>query len=171
MDTELYKQTLANAKVEMAQLLQERRITEERISKLAPVIEYLSALCDELPSLPPDLPQPSAGDIGLSDAIRLAFKAAAPNPLSPTDVRDKLKQSGFHMDRYKYELPPIHNTINRLRANGEIEDFDKSDGEKAFRWVSSLKRILAEVDSPRIGSKWISRARDSKWTANKQKDK
>jgi hypothetical protein len=171
MDMDLYRQTLADAKAELAQLLQERRILEERISKLVPVIEYLSALCDELPSLSPDLQQPSATDIGLSDAIRLAFKAAAPNALSPTDVRDKLKQSGFHMDRYKYELPPIHNTINRLKANGELEDLDKPNGEKGYRWVSSLKRLLAEVDSPRIGSKWISRARASKWTDKRQKNK
>jgi hypothetical protein len=140
-----YKQTLETAKAEMGELLRQRKEIDARIGKLAPLIEYLSALCDQvLP--PPDLPMPSELDLGLSDAIRLAFKSVAPEPLTPTEVRDKLRASGFNLEKYANELPPIHNTIQRLLKNGEIEeDASKRDG-KAYKWVSSLKRALLEIE-------------------------
>jgi hypothetical protein len=144
VDIELYKRTLEDAKAEMSLLLQQRRVTEERISKLAPVIEYLSPLCDELPSAPPG-PLPSQLDMGLSDAIRLAFKSVLPASLTPTEVRDKLKESGFNLDKYANELPPIHNTIARLKEQGEIEEVVAPSGSKAYRWVSSLKRAMLEL--------------------------
>lgn len=150
MDIELYKRTLEDAKAEMSLLLQQRRVTEERISKLAPVIEYLSPLCDELPSAPPTVPQSSQLDLGLSDAIRLAFRSALPASLTPTEVRDKLKESGFNLDKYANELPPIHNTIARLKEQGEIEEVVAPSGGKAYMWVSSLKRALLELQ-PSIG--------------------
>ena len=145
MEQQTYKKSLEAAKAEMAELLRKRNDLDSRIGKLAPVIEYLSALCDqELP--PPDFPMPSELDLGLSDAIRLAFKSVAPEPLTPTEVRDKLRASGFNLDKYANELPPIHNTIIRLLKNGEIEEsVPKRDG-KAYRWVSSLKRALLEIE-------------------------
>lgn len=147
MEIELYKRTLEDAKAEMGLLLQQRRVIEERISMLAPVIEYLSPLCDQVPpSFPPDLPMPSQLDTGLSDAIRLAFKSVLPASLTPTEVRDKLRESGFNLDKYANELPPIHNTIMRLLKQGEIEeDVPRREG-KTYRWVSSLKRALLEID-------------------------
>lgn len=151
MDIDLYKRTLEDAKAEMGLLLQQRRVVEERISKLAPIIEYLSPLCDELASISPDLPMPSQLDTGLSDAIRLAFKSVLPASLTPTEVRDKLRASGFNLDKYANELPPIHNTIMRLWKQGEIEeDVPRREG-KTYRWVSSLKRALLEIEPKSYG--------------------
>src|SRR5229473_2783332 len=136
----------------MGSLLQQRRVIEERISRLAPVIEYLAPLCDELPSLPPDLPMPSQLDTGLSDAIRLAFKSVLPDSLTPTEVRDKLRESGFNLDKYANELPPIHNTIMRLLKQGEIEESVPRREGKTYRWVSSLKRALLEIEPKSFGA-------------------
>jgi hypothetical protein len=153
MDIDLYKRTLEDAKAEIGLLLQERRVIEERISKLAPVIEYLSPLCDELPSVPPDLPMPSHLDVGLTDAIRHVFNAARPASLTPTEVRDKLRESGFNLDRYANELPPIHNTINRLLKSGEIEeDVPRREG-KTYKRVSAFKRALLEIEPNMYGLK------------------
>jgi hypothetical protein len=144
VNPDLYRRTLEDAKAEMGELLQQRRVIEQRIAVLAPVIEYLSPLCDQLPSVPPDLP--SQADMGLSDAIRLAFKSVLPASLTPMEVRDKLKESGFNLDKYASELPPIHNTIMRLLKQGEIEeDVPRREG-KAYKWVSSLKRALLEME-------------------------
>jgi hypothetical protein len=185
VDLDLYRRTLEDAKAEMHLLLQERRITEERIAKLAPVIEYLSALCDELPSPPPDLPISNAPDAtGLSDAIRFAFRAAVPGSLTPTEVRDKLREGKFNLDKYKNELPPIHNTLLRLKENGEIEEIERANGDRAYKWVSNLKRALLEMEQPppgvsvgramtpdAKGTKWVARARDSKWIAKTTKNR
>jgi hypothetical protein len=146
VNPDLYKRTLEDAKAEMGELLQQRRVIEQRIAVLAPVIEYLSPLCDQLPHVPSDLPMPSQLDMGLSDAIRLAFKSVLPASLTPMEVRDKLKESGFNLDKYASELPPIHNTIMRLLKQGEIEeDVPRREG-KAYKWVSSLKRALLDME-------------------------
>jgi hypothetical protein len=152
MKSETYHRTLDEAKAELAQLMKERRSIDERISKLAPLVEHLSNLCDELLDPPPDLQMPAGLEAtGLSSAIRLVFKSAAPGSLSPTEVRDKLRQGNFDLDKYKNELPPIHNTILRLTANGEIEEVARGGGERAYKWISGLKRVLLDLEPTEFG--------------------
>jgi hypothetical protein len=152
MGHEDYKRTLETAKSEVSELLRQRKAIDAQIGKLAPLIENLSVLCDEIPALPPELSMPSEFDMGLSDAIRLAFKSARPNSLTPTEVRDKLRASGFNLDKYANELPPIHNTIMRLLKQGEIEeDVPRREG-RAYKWVSSLKRALLEIEPSSYGA-------------------
>ena len=144
MENQTFAQALEAAKAEMAKLLKERAKIEDRLSKLAPFVEYLAALCEPVSQEPV---QPSIHDIGLSDAMRLAFKSAVPSiGLTPTEVRDKLREQGFHLERYKSELPPIHNTIARLEKAGELEPVTRADGVRAHRWVSGLKRILQDLE-------------------------
>jgi hypothetical protein len=140
-----YQETLEAAKSEMAELLRKRKELDSQLSKLAPVIEYLSVLCNPLPPPPP---VPEILDFGLSDSIRFAFKGAGPFGLTPTEVRDKLREQNFHLDRYKSELPPIHNTIARLKTAGEVEEIVRADGGRAFVWVSGLKRAIAAIEAP-----------------------
>jgi hypothetical protein len=145
-----FRQTLETAKDEMARLLRERKVIDDRLSKLAPLVDYLSALCDPTPL---ETPVPSASDVGLSDAIRFAFRSGSPRlGLTATDVRDNLRENGFHLDKYANELPPIHNTIARLEKAGEIELVLRPDGAKAHRWVSGLKRAILEMENNRIVS-------------------
>jgi hypothetical protein len=142
----IFKQTLETAKDEMARLLRERKEIDDRLSKLAPLVEYLSMLCAVRPA---DAPVPSVLDLGLSDAIRLVFKSAPSRfGLTAIEVRDQLREQGFHLDKYANELPPIHNTIARLEKAGEIELITRPDGAKAHRWVSSLKRLIDEIEHP-----------------------
>ncbi len=146
-----YKHTLEAAKAEMNELLRQRKDIDTRIGKLAPVIEYLSVLCGEILSLPPDLPTPSQIDMGLSDAIRLALKSALPASLTRTEVRDKLREAKFNLDKYTHALSVIHNTIARLKVQGEVEEIAKPNGAKAYRLVSSLKRALLEIEPSKYG--------------------
>jgi hypothetical protein len=139
MSNETYRRALEQATADMEKLLRQRTEIDEQIRKLAPVIEYTALLCNEIP---PSAGTPEDPELGLTDAIRLAFKTAIPNTLSPTQLRDKLRESGFPLDRYKFELPPIHNTISRLEAAGEIESITGPYGEKSYRWVNGLARLI-----------------------------
>ncbi len=147
MDAETYRQSLEAAKAEMRKLLAQRKEIDDRIGKLAPVIEDLSVLCDEVPAPSPQQSVPSDPDpMGLSDAIRFAFRAVMPESLTPIEVRDKLRDANFDLDKYKNELPPIHNTISRLKDQGEIEEVSRPNGERAYKWISNLKRALLEIE-------------------------
>jgi hypothetical protein len=90
--------------------------------------------------------------MGLSEAIRLAFRLAMPRSLTPTQLRDKLKEANFNLERYKNELPPIHNTISRLKDQGEIEEVPGPSGERAYKWVSNFKRALLEIEPHTYGA-------------------
>jgi hypothetical protein len=54
-------------------------------------------------------------------------------PLTPTGVRDHLAQMGYELDKYKHVMPPIHNTLKRMKEAGEIREVDNVGGlGKAF---------------------------------------
>ncbi len=148
MDDETYERTLEAAKGEMTQLLHDRDQINQRIAKLAPVIEYLSALCNRM-TPPPDLSVSMyIRELGLTDAIRFVLKNSG-IALSPTEVRDRLREAGFDLNRYENELPPIHNTLERLKGAGEVEErINAAAGKKTYRWISGLKRALLELEPP-----------------------
>ena len=155
MELDTYKQALDVARRNMDRLLQEREVMDAEISKLTAVIESLTILCEGQTDVEL-LVQSQALAENLRDAMRLTFKAALPSSLSPTQVRDKLREGGFPLDRYKYELPPIHNTIARLEAAGEIEAADRPDGEKAYKWVSVLRRAAKRAKKERENNRLYS---------------
>ncbi|HEY0701160.1 MAG TPA: hypothetical protein VGD60_00185 [Candidatus Acidoferrales bacterium] len=142
MDT--YKQALETAQHEMAELLERRKAIDKRLIALAPLVDQLSRICNPMP--PPDLNMPGSLDIGLTDAIQLAFKSGGAFGLTALEVRDHLKAQGFNLDKYASELPPIHNTIARLEKAGKLETFQRPGGVKAHKWVSSLLRAVREMD-------------------------
>jgi hypothetical protein len=61
-------------------------------------------------------------DLGLTDAIRWVFKQPTLLPLTPTDVRDRLAEMGFDLSKYTHMMPPIHNTLKRMKEAGEIRE-------------------------------------------------
>jgi hypothetical protein len=150
MDNHSYKRALEDAQENLERLLRERDEIEAKISKLENAIDSLSILCERTPAQLPYPQEPEAYAVNLRDAMRLVFNMARPNTLTPTEVRDRLKENGFHLDRYKYELPPIHNTIARLEAAGEIELVLRADGEKAYRYVSVVARAIRRAKQERL---------------------
>jgi len=141
-----YKQALDVARSDINHLLREREKIDKEIVNLENAINSLERLCKESAVEPSSSLNSEASEVSLRDAIRLVFNMARPNSLSPTEVRNKLRENGFHLDRYKYELPPIHNTIARLEAAGELEPDPRPDGEKAYKFVSSFHRFLQQSE-------------------------
>jgi hypothetical protein len=149
MSVDTYKQALDAARKDMSRLVRDREEIDNEILNLENAINSLAKLCEEALAKLPYPQESEAFAVNLRDAIRLILNMARPNALSPTEVRDKLRENGFRLDRYKYELPPIHNTIGRLEAAGEIELAPRPDGEKAYKFVSSFKRAM-HASEPRI---------------------
>jgi hypothetical protein len=151
MDTDSsFKHALEAAREKLSGLLRGRDEINKEIANLENAIDSLEVLCGEAPE---ELHFPKASEAfaeNLRDAIRLVFNMARPNALTPTEVRDKLQEMGFHLDRYKYELPPIHNTIARLEAASEIELAPKLGGEKAYKFVGVLKREMKRKEKMRV---------------------
>ena len=66
--------------------------------------------------------------MGLTEAIRWVFRQPLLLPLTPTGVRDRLAEMGYELEKYKHVMPPIHNTLKRMKEAGEIKEVDGLGG-------------------------------------------
>jgi hypothetical protein len=72
-------------------------------------------------------------EMGLTEAIRWVFRQPLLLPLTPTQVRDRLAEMGYDLGKYAFVMPPIHNTLKRMKESGEIKEVDNVGGlGKAF---------------------------------------
>jgi hypothetical protein len=130
MPDELMIKMYESAREKVAELIRQETEVKEQIEHWIPVVEKLAQLTGE--ELPEDIKkmikqlndakQPDAvEDMGLTEAIRWVFKQPqAQLPMTPTQVRDELARIGFDLDKYAAVMPPIHNTLKRMKENGEI---------------------------------------------------
>lgn len=113
-------------------IIQEKE-AQEQISHWGPIVEKLATLAGE--ELPADVQDrinalnkvklgSQVEDLGLTDAIRWVFKQPMLLPLTPTQIRDRLAEMGFDLTKYTHMMPPIHNTLKRMKENGEIREVD-----------------------------------------------
>jgi hypothetical protein len=135
-----------SARERLQELLRKEAEIKEQIAGWVPVVEQLAHLCGE--KMDPELlkrvyvvqNQEAAGqEMGLTEAIRWVFKQPLLLPLTPTQVRDHLAQMGYELDKYKHVMPPIHNTLKRMKEAGEIREVEGVGGMgKAFERLPKL---------------------------------
>src|SRR5262252_1213312 len=109
MMAEEYRGALARAIAEYERLGAERRRIDDRLAQLAQTISTLTRLVGLAPTVP----------FGLTDACRLVYRNAG-IPLSPTEVRERLRAIGFALSGYSNEMAAIHTVLRRLSEAGEL---------------------------------------------------
>src|SRR5450432_888846 len=137
MRDETATQMYESARDKLKDLLRQETEIKEQIDGWIPVVEQLARLCGETidPELLSRLNRASTAgqEMGLTEAIRWVFKQPLVLPLTPTQVRDSLAQMGYDLEKYKHVMPPIHNTLKRMKEAGEIKEVDNLGGlGKAF---------------------------------------
>jgi hypothetical protein len=128
-----------SARERLKELLRQETETKEQISHWGPIVEQLARLVGEV--VEPDIASrinelrqneasaSGAGqEMGLTEAIRWVFKQPLILPLTPTQVRDSLAQMGYDLEKYKHVMPPIHNTLKRMKEAGEIREVEGIGG-------------------------------------------
>ena len=121
-------------------LRQETEITEQ-ISHWGPIVEQLARLTGEtldsdIASRINELKAEAGGagatgagqEMGLTEAIRWVFRQPHILPLTPTQVRDEMAKMGYDLEKYKHVMPPIHNTLKRMKEAGEIREVEGIGG-------------------------------------------
>jgi hypothetical protein len=137
-----------SARERLKELLRQETETKEQISHWGPIVEQLARLVGEV--VEPDIASrinelrqneasaSGAGqEMGLTEAIRWVFRQPLILPLTPTQVRDSLAQMGYDLEKYKHVMPPIHNTLNRMKEAGEIKEVDAVGGFGGKAFVSA----------------------------------
>jgi hypothetical protein len=130
-----------SARDRLKALLRQETEIKEQISHWGPIVEQLARLTGE--TIDPEianrinvLKQAEGGDagagagqeMGLTEAIRWVFRQPLILPLTPTQVRDRMAEMGYDLDKYKHVMPPIHNTLKRMKEAGEIREVDGLGG-------------------------------------------
>src|SRR5882757_4085843 len=131
-----------SARERLKDLLRQETEIKEQISHWGPIVEQLAQLSGEtvdmdIASRINELKQAEAGEVGasgtgqemgLTEAIRWVFKQPLLLPLTPTQVRDRMAEMGYDLSKYKHVMPPIHNTLKRMKEAGEIREVDGIGG-------------------------------------------
>jgi hypothetical protein len=149
-DTNPFEIALKQARKSLNEAYEERDVIEQRIVRLKQTIDGLAALCEPEPN--EDVVQAKAGHMlfqaSLTASIRSIFSETTEPMLTPVEVRNALLEMGVNLTKYKQPMVPIHNTLKRLEAQGELVPFIDDAGDlRGYRWVSPLARAVAEVDS------------------------
>ena len=136
MSTEDYRRALEAAVREYEALGEQRQQIDRRLAELAQTLSTLSRLCGIVPTV----------SVGLTDACRLVLRGAG-MPMSPTEVRERLKSFGFDLTRYTNDLAAVHTTLKRLNDAGELRFVARpGTGEKAYVWDRPARAALLGPD-------------------------
>jgi hypothetical protein len=146
MPDEATQRMYQSAKERLAELLRQEKEIKEQISHWGPIVEQLAQLSGE--DVEPEIAnrisqlnqenQAGAGqEMGLTEAIRWVFRQPLLLPLTPTQVRDRMAEMGYDLSKYKFVMPPIHNTLKRMKEAGEIKEVDAVGGFGGKAFVSA----------------------------------
>ena len=133
---------LKYARERLLELLQQESEVKSQISHWAPIVEQLakvageeleSEIANKIKQLKQESEQTAGQEMGLTEAIRWVFRQPLMLPLTPTQVRDRLAEMGYDLEKYAHVMPPIHNTLKRMKEAGEIKEVEGVGGVgKAF---------------------------------------
>jgi hypothetical protein len=137
MSKKVFQESLDAAVKELSEAFGEREELENnldevnyRIDKLQEAIRGLSAICNiDYQTEYSNLFPPSTGIAqGFTDKVRSIFSENLETRYSAVDIRNKLREMGFPIDKYSNGLATIHTILRRLHKSGEIQPEDQ-DGK------------------------------------------
>jgi hypothetical protein len=111
-----YRAALAAAIREYEELGSRRREIDERLAQLSQTIGTLNRLLGYEPTVP----------VGLTDAIRIVMRSGV--PMTPVEVRDRLRAMGFDVSKYANDLAAVHTILKRLNGAGELRFLPRQSG-------------------------------------------
>lgn len=132
------KKDLISAQGELGECLKAQEAIEANIFGLRQTIVALSKMLGE--------EFVEEDSLGLTDAVRQAFKAKNGQNLTPVEVRGIMEGMGYDISRYGNFMASVHAVINRLAARGEIRQAGtKGGGDKpAYTWALPVPGDLAK---------------------------
>jgi hypothetical protein len=146
-----------NAALEMAheklsQLLADRAKIDREIVDWKQVIDSLLAVTESEVVDPSDVEvsafvegKPGKQTVKFTDGVRMVLSQNANRtiPISVPEIREQLINLGFDFAKYAQPLVPIHNTLKRLKEQGEVSAVENEQGQiLGYRWISPIERAL-----------------------------
>ena len=134
MTNEDYRAALAAAIREYETLGLERRRIDDRLAQLSQTIGTLNKLLGYEASVP----------LGLTDAIRIVMRGGT--PMTPVEVRDRLRAIGFDVSKYANDLAAVHTILKRLNDSGELRFIAREPGKHQYTLHRPVVPIVLSKD-------------------------
>src|SRR5690348_3081213 len=128
-----------SAREKLKELIGQETEIKNQISHWGPIVEQFAKLTGD--TIDPDIAsrinelkqdqesaQGAGAEMGLTEAIRWVFRQTLLLPLTTTQVRDRMAEMGYDLGKYKHVMPPIHNTLKRMKEAGEIREVEGIGG-------------------------------------------
>lgn len=120
------KEDLAEEQAKLGRLIGEQEATEKKIAGIRGMIGHLSRMLDK--------EYIEEDEAGLTENVRRVFKTHN-GSLIPTEIRDRLRDSGYDISKHGNVMASIHSVVRRLSDRGEIvEAGNRNDGKVCYRW-------------------------------------
>jgi len=140
-----YRRTLAEAKRDLARLLEKRQKIDHKLARLQGVINHLETLCDELN-------QKVSGERLTKEELGMGFTRLARVilrenffPLTANGLKETMEAKGVDFSDYSNPLAVIHTVLKRLVTNGEARVVPQKKGKKAYQWITPTDKLLSEL--------------------------
>ncbi len=131
-----YRQALEAAVREYEELGRQRQDIDSRLAQLAQTIGSLNRLCGFTANI----------FWGLTDACRVVLRNAG-QPMTPTEVRDRLEAIGLDLSKYSSSLSAIHTVIKRLVEAQEVRLVELESGRFAYEWQRPAKSLALNEEN------------------------
>ena len=131
-----YRQALEAAVREYEELGRQRQDIDSRLAQLAQTIGSLNRLCGFTANV----------FWGLTDACRVVLRNAG-QPMTPTEVRDRLEAIGLDLSKYSSSLSAIHTVIKRLVEAQEVRLVELESGRFAYEWQRPAKSLALNEEN------------------------
>jgi hypothetical protein len=120
MTHEDYRRALEAATREYEELGAKRNAIDKRLAELGQTIGTLTRLLGYTPTVP----------FGLTDAVRMIMRGGV--PMTPIEVRDRLRAIGFDVSKYANDLAAVHTILKRLNESGELRFLPRTPGKHQY---------------------------------------
>ena len=130
-----YRRALEAASREYEELGAKRQAIDKRLAELAQTIGTLMRLLGLTPTVP----------IGLTDAVRFVTRGGGV-PMTPIEVRDRLRGMGFDLSKYANDLAAVHTILKRLNESGELRFIPRAPGKHQYMVNRASVPVLMSAD-------------------------
>ena len=132
-----YKQMFDQVKAEIAE---KRRELGVRLSQVETLEDEIIGLQQTAAGLAKTLREQYVAEdqLGLTDAIRRAFKQNDTRDFIALEMKNELENMGYNLDKYGNVMASIHSVINRI-VGKDINQTGSRNGKPCYRWIQKPK--------------------------------
>ncbi len=87
-------------------------------------------------------------ELGLTDAIRRAFKQNEGKSFTALEVRDELENMGYDTSKYGNVMASIHAVMNRLAGKEIKQSGTRANNKPCYMWIPKMPVNFVPINTP-----------------------